>query len=260
MLPSTKFILGSSLSILTIGLLLSTSPQSWITTSLQNLRPSPPPEPILSTQILTTDPLLLYMHNFISPSEATHLLTLGAPLFTRSLIKNGTVSPSRTSDSCVLPGNDTVVSRIKRRAEHFMGSLAHDGLEAIQLVRYTPGQKVNLHYDWAREPKQDRRGRAYNRLASFFVYLQDECTGGETWFPNVTVAKKFGESVSAGGLQGKVREDGAGGMSVSPSAGSGVFWMNLREDGRGDARTLHAGLPVGEGVKVGMNIWVKKLV
>ena len=115
--------------------------------------------------------------------------------------------------------------------------------------------KVNLHYDWSKEPKIDRQGRKYNRLASFFIYLQDECTGGETWFPNVTIS----EVGRLGRERIKQGHDGRG-TSFVASKGSGLFWINLRDDGTGDRRTLHAGLPVGEGVKVGMNVWVKKLL
>jgi prolyl 4-hydroxylase len=201
-------------------------------------------QPVLSTQIVSTEPPLLYLHSFITGHEIDHLLNLGNPLFQRSLIKDGTVSPARTSESCFLPGNDTTVARIRERAENVMGGLSYDGLEAVQLVRYHPGQKVNLHYDWAQKSKIDR-------LATFFVYLKDECTRGETWFPNVTVAQGVAKV-----------EDGSDGIGISviPNAGDGMFWMNLKDDGKGDWRTLHAGLPVREGMEVGMNIWVKKLV
>jgi len=36
--------------------------------------------------------------------------------------------------------------------------------------------------------------------------------------------------------------------------------MNLKQDDKGDERVLHAGLPVSEGTKVGMNIWITKHV
>jgi prolyl 4-hydroxylase len=47
------------------------------------------------------------------------------------------------------------------------------------------------------------------------------------------------------------------GVSFRPKKGSGLFWVNLKPDGMGDDRLLHAGLPLKEGRKVGMNIWVK---
>jgi len=48
------------------------------------------------------------------------------------------------------------------------------------------------------------------------------------------------------------------GMAFKPRKGSGIFWVNLQESGLGDDRVRHAALPVEEGVKVGMNIWVKR--
>jgi hypothetical protein len=50
----------------------------------------------------------------------------------------------------------------------------------------------------------------------------------------------------------------AQGTTFKPRKGRGVFWVNLHESGFGDQRVRHAGLPVREGQKVGMNIWVKR--
>jgi prolyl 4-hydroxylase len=48
------------------------------------------------------------------------------------------------------------------------------------------------------------------------------------------------------------------GVTFRPRVGNAVFWQNMREDGRGDERTIHAGLPVVSGKKVGMNIWTRQ--
>ena len=45
------------------------------------------------------------------------------------------------------------------------------------------------------------------------------------------------------------------GVTFKPVKGNAVFWQNLRSDGTGHDGVLHAGLPVEEGVKTGMNIW-----
>ena len=53
--------------------------------------------------------------------------------------------------------------------------------------------------------------------------------------------------------------DGTGGDDVGvvfrARKGAAVFWMNFDDDGRGYRETIHAGLPVEEGVKIGLNIW-----
>jgi prolyl 4-hydroxylase len=56
--------------------------------------------------------------------------------------------------------------------------------------------------------------------------------------------------------QGEGREEGKGAVfKVAP--GNAVYWENFMADGtgRGYEETLHAGLPVRKGTKVGLNIW-----
>jgi prolyl 4-hydroxylase len=45
------------------------------------------------------------------------------------------------------------------------------------------------------------------------------------------------------------------GVTFKPITGNAVFWKNLKEDGQGHQKTLHAGLPVTSGMKTGLNIW-----
>lgn len=223
--------------------------------SWSNAKITDEPEYTPSARLLSTDPLLVYIDHFLDSTEIQYLITLGTPLFQRSMITDGKFSVRRTSDSCFLSGNDTVVSRIKQRAATFMGGVPYDGMEAVQLVRYVENQKVDLHYDWhqGKLPVSKKSGKSYNRLASFFIYIDASCKGGETWFPNVTVSKTLNA--------GHVRTiDDTNGISVVPKAGNGVFWMNMDRGGTGDRRTLHAGLPVKSGTKIGMNIWIMKNV
>ena len=118
-------------------------------------------------------------------------------------------------------------------------------------------------------------GRLYNRVASFFVYVDvsDEVEGGGTYFPDVQV------DLAEGGVRGLVeagvlvlgdpeqpdedQDEGEGegrkkGVTFKPVQGAAVFWVNLQPEGWGDERTLHAGLPVTKGRKTGCNLWVKR--
>ena len=45
------------------------------------------------------------------------------------------------------------------------------------------------------------------------------------------------------------------GITFKPVMGNAIFWRNLDGDGKGLTSTLHAGLPVTEGMKTGLNIW-----
>lgn len=114
------------------------------------------------------------------------------------------------------------------------------------------------------------RGRFYNRVASFFLYLKDECTGGATEFPDLKwedVDDSFKTTID-GEPDGtekihwaervSIDKSGEGGITFKPRKGSGVFWVNLTPEGLGNEKVSHAGLPVEGGEKVGMNIWVKR--
>lgn len=243
-------------------------------------------------EIISASPLVIYIHNFVSAYEAAALVRAGEPLLAPSRVDHPGGSPNsyrqvtaqRTSTSAGLPRDDPAVVCVLRRAQRLMGAgLFRDGWDDIgppQLVRYTKGQRFNLHSDWWGVPRAaaDGSGRGWNRLASFFVGLQDNCTGGETYFPFVEppVAPKS-ESESARGRDGRLEETEEqemmhrwtgketvwrrhpkGGVAFRPVAGNAVFWVNLHADGTGDVRTKHAGLPIGEGLKTAMNIWPRQ--
>lgn len=135
-----------------------------------------------------------------------------------------------------------------------------------QLVRYYDSQRYDLHTDfWPQHQiMNDGSGRLFNRPASFFVFMRDNCTAGETYFPAVDVLDR--DAARGGNLEasfkGKVmrgeREGKKRGVKFRPITGNAVFWVNIGEDGRGDRRLVHAGLPVGEGEKIGLNIWPRK--
>ena len=182
-------------------------------------------------------------------------------------------------------------------------SLSYYGIEPLQLVKYGPSQYYHPHVDWfdalirddlsGKGTRGKGRGRLYNRVASFFFYLEDGCIGGGTEFPDLKLdesmiiakngraaneplalahagsasqheysnqereLKFWEERVEIECKEDKISNRGRGTI-FRPRKGSGVFWVNLHESGFGDQRVRHAGLPVLEGQKVGMNIWVKR--
>ncbi len=116
-----------------------------------------------------------------------------------------------------------------------------------------------MHNDWFRpeEPGYaDKMLGGGQRRISIFIYLQQPTAGGCTWFPHL----------------------GARGVAFAPVVGNGVMWCaalsfaprpcrrlsvtlfryNMTNDNDVDDRVLHAGLPVIEGEKWGMNIWIRQ--
>jgi prolyl 4-hydroxylase len=233
------------------------------------------PQHAYTTQLISLNPLLILIHNFIPPSERADIIAAGTPLLIQSPVTGSgsgdSPSQARTSHSAPLPPDDKAVSCVLGRAASFLGTLllpGRDEMGPAQMVRYTPGQKFDPHHDWFKRPRitdEDAavgRRRLYNRVATLFVVLQaDNVTrgSGETWFPLIKPIEGGGGSGGGGG-EGEVlwREHEDGGLAFKPIPGNALFWVNLLPNGTGDARTLHAGLPVEGGIKVGMNIWPRR--
>ncbi|WYZ41003.1 hypothetical protein EsH8_IV_001344 [Colletotrichum jinshuiense] len=221
-----------------------------------------------TTQIVSLDPLVIYIHNFLGDNDIAGLLEAGEAEFRPSYVtKNGRVqgTPDRTSWSAGLPAGDPAVRCVLARAEAFMGAALAPGRDEVgppQLVRYTAGQRFNVHHDWYDEFQPDLRlgrRRRWNRVASFFAVLQDGCTGGETHFPRVEAATpQHGRREEEGAAPWRRHE--GGGTAFRPVRGNAVFWMNLHANGTGDERVVHAGLPLGEGLKTAMNIWPRRYI
>lgn len=137
--------------------------------------------------------------------------------------------------------------------------LSNEPFSVPQLVKYAPGQKYDLHTDFWPEHQviNDGSGRLFNRVASFFVFLRANCTGGYTHFPGVDVAGNDERMETWYGGKVEKGENGKG-VKFKPIQGNAIFWVNLNEKGQGDRRVVHAGLPVEEGEKIGLNIWPRK--
>lgn len=227
------------------------------------------------TQIVSIDPLLVYIHSFLRPSEIESLIRTADPLFKPSTVtKNGRKvgSDERTSSTAGLPLEDPAVQCVLDRASQFMGEVMRKGVDEMgppQLVRYTAGQKFNIHHDWYDSPQwaYDGSNRQFNRVASFFAILQDNCTDGETYFPYIgppaedqgmVVERPAREQRRWTGSDPVWRAHENGGLAFRPIKGNALFWLNLHSDGTGHEKTMHAGLPVGDGLKTAMNIWPRQ--
>ncbi len=232
------------------------------------------------TELVSLDPLIIYIHDLITPTEIKFLLHTAEPRFAPSQVtKYGRQEQTsdRTSSSAGLPREDPTVVCVLRRARNFMGTMLRDGWDEMgppQLVRYGPGQRFNEHHDWFDTQMWaiDGSDRKWNRVASFFAILESNCTGGETHFPyvkGIVPPSPRAEPMWLGGTEDQIqrrekelkplwREHEDGGLAFRPVAGNAIFWINLHANGTGDKRTNHAGLPLGEGRKTAMNIWPRR--
>ena len=144
---------------------------------------------------------------------------------------------------------DTTVQCIEQRALSFQGWPQDTFVERLWTQRYNVSGHYAPHYDWATATKQSRR------VSTFMVYLSADCSGGGTNFPRIERPRdarwcEFVECGNGGDVSG-VDE----GVTFKPRKGAAVFWSNFDVDGRGYRETIHAGMPVTSGTKIGLNIW-----
>lgn len=130
---------------------------------------------------------------------------------------------TRSSSSVVLKDrNNPLVAELYRRCANIEG-LPEDSIETIQSVRYKKGQRFRTHFDG---------GVGLPRLTTFLLYLNEDFDGGETYFPMLDKA-------------------------ILPKTGSCLRFPSCMSDGRVIWQSEHGGLPVTDGVKYALNIWVR---
>lgn len=96
-----------------------------------------------------------------------------------------------------------------------------------------------------------------NRLATIFVYLNDDFEGGATGF--VDVMKLPSPLPPEVRLESYSLPGCTEGTRVRPRAGDAVFFYNMRPDDAVEPLSQHAACPPTSGVKYGANIWVQSL-
>lgn len=127
------------------------------------------------------------------------------------------------------------------------------------MSRYTKGQHFREHFDWFdTERMQGDSGlsKSGNRATSFFAYLVADCVGGTTVFPKVPrpAGDAWCETVVCSNDDGQ----NVTRLEVKAKVGTALFWHNLDANGIPDEGTLHAGMPVTDGIKVGLNVWTRE--
>lgn len=202
-----------------------------------------------AVEVLSLDPLLVLMHGFLDASQCAAIIrdadaagfqgsTVGSEQTTENTIRTSTTAwlrPCEPQSAEAIAALDLIDQKI---AAITAQPLDHG--ESLQVVRYEEGQHYKYHLDTIREYNEFPCG---GRLSSTLLYLNDDFEGGETHFLELDVR-------------------------IAPTQGSALFWYNAAlpfnagEDGAGVAtlepnlQTVHAGLPLTQGVKYVANKWV----
>ncbi|THW31980.1 hypothetical protein D6D21_10545 [Aureobasidium pullulans] len=206
--------------------------------------------------IVSVDPLVLYIQNFVTAEEASSLIKLVEGSFKPSEIwsndgnEGKVVKEVRDSNWASPNTSEPIVQTIRARAKSFQGFDNAGDVEPLKVLKYEIGGHYNHHHDSFPEEvaKHSMQG---NRLSTFFVYLAADCTGGGTNFPDLKRPRgvEWCEFIDC-------EEPMEKGVTFKPIAGNAIYWYNLIPRSETPHPALrHAGMPVISGKKIGLNMW-----
>lgn len=199
--------------------------------------------------------MIVYIKDFISLEEASQLVQLSEPNFKPSVLwpHSGQVSKDKSYRSSVTASlglEHKLVAEISARARSFPFYQTEGRIKPLVVQKYALGNQYKNHYDWFFDaPTLDG-----NIESTFFVSIEAKCTGGGTNFPRLRHPEGEDELWCQFVDCDRPYDEG---VTFKPITGNAVFWMNLKDGGKGegDLKTLDAGLPVTSGTKMGLNIW-----
>lgn len=185
----------------------------------------PAPQPLSAAPEVTLYPRLF------SAAECDYLRQVAEPGYMPSTVYDSqrrlVRDPIRTSDGSTLHWliEDPVVHALNRRLAAASGT-AFDQGEALQILRYQPGQQYLPHLDFTHTSQNVR-------VLTALAYLNHDYDGGETTFLKT-------------------------GLKVKGRKGDGIVFRNALADNRPDPLSEHAGLPVTKGTKYLASRWIRE--
>jgi len=178
---------------------------------------------------LSKEPGVWLFRQAFSAAECELLKLLAEPTYERSLVKMEGLDvpdPIRTSDGSTIHWliEDPATHAMNRRLAAMTRTATEQG-EALQMLRYRPGQQYHPHFDWL--------GEANRRILTALLYLNEDYDGGETRFVKT-------------------------GLTVKGRTGDVLVFRNVGRDGNMDPLSEHAGLPVTKGTKYLATRWIRQ--
>lgn len=181
-----------------------------------------------------TDVLTIF-DDLLSTAECEYIIQASQNKFQKSLVTSKLNArfvdeDNRKSESAFLTFDDPALDKLYVDIAYKLG-FDRRRFEPFQCVRYFPGHFFDYHYDVLET--EDDSVTSNPRSDTLLIYLSDSFLGGETAFPLLNTR-------------------------VRPLAGRAVLFRNLEADGSVCKESVHAGLPVIEGEKYALNLWIHR--
>jgi prolyl 4-hydroxylase len=187
-------------------------------------------------------PNAVLLDNLITEEEAEELLSLAKskglrPSSVVDSVNGGSIMhDARTSSGVFFSGEiHPILTKISNRISK-LTNWPEDKAEVIQVLCYEKSQEYKPHFDWFDPNFKGSASHLVNggqRVGTTVIYLQLSEDGGRTSFPEA-------------------------GVEMSPNVGGAIFFSDVDENGVPDRKTLHAGTPVLDGVKIVATFWQRE--
>jgi len=236
----------------------------------------------IEIELLSENPRVFYVHNFMSSDEANALVekatspsnpysirpsTVGHKAWTQGEgIKN--TDSTRTSENGFDVDSPTA-RKLKQRAWKLLrlsGGYDESLVDGFQVLRYELKQAYISHMDsfplhTSTDHNWDPSKGGTNRFATLLVYLSDVDEGGQTVFPNVPVEtptpvpEVADKLFKSGSWEKTLVNDCYSKLSIQPKKGSALLFYSQDAKGSINRMALHGGCPVLNGTKWAANLW-----
>lgn len=177
-------------------------------------------------------PIIDFYPGLLNERECHYLTAMAQPHLRPSFVTNpatGSQMPHPVRNSSGMnfgpTQEDLVIRRINERIATVSGTDVDCG-EPLHILHYTPGQQYKPHTD-------GMPGEKNQRVWTVLIYLNGAYEGGATRFPKIDI-------------------------DYRGSTGDGLIFHNVDTRGQPDPDTLHAGLPVTDGVKWLATRWIRE--
>tara|TARA_A100001201_G_scaffold72189_2_gene65916 strand:- start:436 stop:1590 length:1155 start_codon:yes stop_codon:yes gene_type:complete len=175
-------------------------------------------------------------NNFLTNQECDQLIEISRGKLvasTAGIDGESKIDESRISETYSLCDCSSLEKKVKTLIAATL-NVPRDHVEAIQIQKYKKGGKFTQHFDAFDGDNLNRFGLASgNRISTAMVWLNDDCKGGETAFPNL-------------------------GITYEPIKGNAITWEHLDSEGKINEMSLHEGKEVTDGEKWIITGWARQ--
>jgi prolyl 4-hydroxylase len=175
------------------------------------------------------------LENVIDQNKIQEIIDYAKDKLVDSKVLGGRNSNVRNSMQTWIPKNNPIVQPIYQKVSAIYG-IPIENAEDLQVVRYQPGQYYNEHHDSCcamSKECQDFEAKGGQRKLTVLIYLNEDFTDGETYFPKLNIKLKA-------------------------APGDAVVFHPLAENTQCHPHALHAGSPVTSGEKWIATIWFRE--